>query len=168
MNTRQKRILYIEDHEDTRELVTLVLADASYQLTTTSTSKEALKLARQQHFDLFILDSWLPDGSGLELCRQLREFDQETPIMFLSAAAYETDKQAAMDSGAQCYLVKPADIQKLSLEVAALILAFPNKKVQAVGTLHTGSFEHVSTDEPVMKTAVLNVRSKAAKGFLAS
>ena len=53
--------------------------------------------------------------------------------MFLSAAAYETDKQAAMESGAQRYLVKPADIQVLSYEVNALILAFANKHDQAGG-----------------------------------
>ena len=77
--------------------------------------EEALKLAREQHFDLYILDSWLPDGKGVELCKRLREFDRRTPIMFLSAAAYETDKQAAIDSGAQCYLIKPVDIQLLKL-----------------------------------------------------
>ena len=154
MNIPQIQILYIEDHDDTRELVTLVLADPNYRVTTTSTSKDALKLARQKHFDLYLLDSWLPDGSGIELCKQLREFDHETPIMFLSAAAYETDKQAAMDSGAQCYLVKPADLQGLSFEVDALILAFENKKVQAVGAMPTLSLKRLSTDEPAMRSTV--------------
>jgi DNA-binding response OmpR family regulator len=139
MNTLQKQILYIEDHQDTRELVTLVLADANYQVTTTSSSQEALKLARQHHFDLYLLDSWLPDGSGTELCKRLRELNQGTPIMFLSAAAYETDKQAAIESGAQRYLVKPADIQMLSVEVDALIHAFANKHVQALGSISTRS-----------------------------
>jgi len=161
MKTPQKQILYIEDHEDTRELVTLVLAN--YRVTTTPSSKEALKLARQQHFDLYLLDSWLPDGSGLELCQQLREFDRETPIMFLSAAAYETDKQAALDSGAQSYMVKPADIQGLSFEVDALILGFGNNKVQKIGSLRTRFFERLSTDAPTMKTAVLNQESSAAR-----
>src|SRR6185295_18395967 len=99
MNIPQKQILYIEDHDDTRELIALLLADPNYRVTTTSTSRDALKLARHEHFDLYLLDSWLPDCSGVELCKQLREFDRETPIMFLSAAAYETDKQAAMASG---------------------------------------------------------------------
>lgn len=90
MDNLRNHILYIEDHEDTRELVSLVLADANYRVTTTSTSKDALRLAREQHFDLYILDSWLPDGTGVELCKRLREFDRTTPVMFLSAAAYET------------------------------------------------------------------------------
>ena len=121
METLQSHILYIDDHQDTRELVTLVLAQSNCRVTTTSSSSEALRLAREQQFDLYILDSWLADGTGIELCKRLREFDRGTPIMFFSAAAYETDRQAAMDNGAQCYLVKPADMQQLKFEVTALI-----------------------------------------------
>lgn len=121
MTISQSHILYIEDHEDTRELITLVLARCNHRVTTASRIDDALKLAREQHFDLYILDSWLPDGTGIELCKQLREFDDRTPIMFLSGLAYEADKQAAIDQGAQRYLVKPADLQLLSKEVNALI-----------------------------------------------
>jgi DNA-binding response OmpR family regulator len=164
METRQHHVLYVEDHEDTRELVILVLTKANYQVTTSSSSREALKLARQQHFDLYILDSWLPDGSGIELCKRLREFDHETPIMFLTAAVFETDKQTAMDSGAQRYLIKPADIQVLSSEVDALMLAFANKQVQPVGFMRTRSLEHVSADEPAMGTSAHGIDSGATEG----
>jgi DNA-binding response OmpR family regulator len=114
-------ILYIEDHEDTRELVVIVLAESNCLVTTTCTISDALKLARAHQFDLYLIDSWLPDGAGIELCKQLREFDPTTPIMFLSGLAYDADKQAALDHGAQRYLVKPADIQVLSKEVNSLI-----------------------------------------------
>ena len=133
MGIPRSHILYIEAHEDTQELVTLVLAEANHRVTTTSSSKDALKLAREHHFDLYILDSWLADGSGIELCQRLREFDRVTPIMFFSGAAYETDKQAALGIGAQCYLVKPAHIQVLRDEVNALIDAFRNKHDESVG-----------------------------------
>jgi DNA-binding response OmpR family regulator len=158
MEIPQSHILYIEDHEDTRELVTLVLADLNYRVTTSASSKDALKLAREQHFDLYILDSWLPDGSGIELCKRLRELNHGTPIMFLSAAAYETDKQAAMNSGAQCYLVKPADIQVLSAEVSALIRVFANKHDQAGGRARKHSPLSGSTDD---RASVLKLRSIA-------
>ncbi|HEV2829329.1 MAG TPA: response regulator [Pyrinomonadaceae bacterium] len=128
MDILRSHILYIEDHEDTQELVTLVLAESNHRVTTTSSSKDALKLARLHQFDLYILDSWLADGTGIELCQRLREFDRVTPIMFFSAAAYETDKQAALDNGAQCYLVKPADIKVLRDQVNALIYAFRNNR----------------------------------------
>ena len=115
------RVLYIEDHEDTRELVTLVLEQRSYEVVTGSTIEAGLALAGSQHFDLYLLDSWLPDGSGLDLCRRIREFDKATPILFYSAAAYEIDKDLAMRSGAQAYLIKPSQPSELCNLVALLI-----------------------------------------------
>jgi DNA-binding response OmpR family regulator len=128
METRQHHVLYIEDHDDTRELVTLVLAERNYRVTTGSTVVDALKLAREQHFDLYMLDSWLPDGSGIDLCKTLRELDPGIPIMFLSGAAYEADKESAINSGAQGYLIKPADLDVLCSEVSRLIDVFPRKR----------------------------------------
>ena len=115
------RVLYIEDHEDTRELVTLVLEQRSYEVVTGATIETGLVLARSQHFDLYLLDSWLPDGSGLDLCRRIREFDKATPILFYSAAAYEIDKDLALRSGAQAYLIKPSQPSELCNLVVSLI-----------------------------------------------
>lgn len=115
------RVLYIEDHEDTRELVTLVLEQKRYEVVTGSTIKNGVDLAYSQRFDLYLLDSWLPDGSGLDLCRQIRRFDKITPIVFYSAAAYEIDREAALDSGAQAYLVKPSQPSELCNLVTSLI-----------------------------------------------
>ena len=69
MDAPKNHILYIEDHDDTRELVTLVLSGLNYRITTCSNIADALKLAREDEFDLYMLDSWLPDGSGVDLCR---------------------------------------------------------------------------------------------------
>lgn len=115
------RVLYIEDHEDTRELVTLVLEQNSYEVVTGSTIESGVDLAGSQHFDLYLLDSWLPDGSGLDLCKKIREFDKTTPILFYSAAAYEIDRNEAMSSGAQEYLVKPSPPSELCDLVTFLI-----------------------------------------------
>jgi two-component system, OmpR family, response regulator len=115
------RVLYIEDHEDTRELVTLVLEQRSYEVVTGTTIKSGVSLAGSQQFDLYLLDSWLPDGSGLDLCKQIREFDKATPILFYSAAAYEIDRDQAMKSGAQAYLVKPSQPSELCNLVTSLI-----------------------------------------------
>jgi DNA-binding response OmpR family regulator len=62
----------------------------------------------------------LPDGSGIGLCRAIREFDPYTPILFYSAAAYERDIQEALRSGAQAYLVKPVKPEDLEQAVAKL------------------------------------------------
>lgn len=115
------RVLYIEDHDDTRELVTLVLSQKSYEVVTGSTIKSGVDLAGSQQFDLYLLDSWLPDGSGLDLCRQIREFDKATPILFYSAAAYEIDRDQALNSGAQAYLIKPSHPSDLCSLVTSLI-----------------------------------------------
>ena len=115
------RVLYIEDHEDTRELVTLVLEQKRYEVVTGSTIQSGVALACSQHFDLYLLDSWLPDGSGLELCRLIREFDQTTPILFYSAAAYEIDRVEAIKCGAQAYLIKPSHPSELCSLVTSLI-----------------------------------------------
>jgi DNA-binding response OmpR family regulator len=115
------RVLYIEDHEDTRELVTIVLQQRSYEVISSSTIESGVALANSQKFDLYLLDSWLPDGSGLDLCRQIREFDKATPILFYSAAAYEIDRDRAMKSGAQAYLIKPTQPSELCDLVSLLI-----------------------------------------------
>ena len=115
------RVLYIEDHEDTRELVTLILEQQCFEVVTDSTIKSGVALARSEKFDLYLLDSWLPDGSGLELCKRIREFDKATPIIFYSAAAYESDRAAAIRSGAQAYLIKPSHPSELSKLVMSMI-----------------------------------------------
>lgn len=118
---KTRRILYIEDHADTRELVTLLLAQKSYEVISGSTIAIGVALAGAGDFDLYLLDSWLPDGSGLDLCQQIRQFDKTTPILFYSAAAYATDHALAMKCGAQAYLVKPSQPSELCDLVADLI-----------------------------------------------
>jgi len=117
----KRRVLYVEDHEDTRELIAIVLQQKEYEVITVGTVEGGVRLAVEQSFDLYLLDSWLPDGSGLALCRKLREFDQTTPILFYSAAAYELDKNMALTSGAQAYLIKPSQTSELCDLVSSLI-----------------------------------------------
>ena len=117
----KKQILYVEDHEDTRELVSFVLAQQNYDVTTSSTIEHGVRLACENSYDLYLLDSWLPDGSGLELCRKIREFDLKTPIVFYSAAAYEMDRELALQSGAQGYLTKPTQNTELCDLVSSLM-----------------------------------------------
>jgi DNA-binding response OmpR family regulator len=117
------RILYAEDDADTRELVTLIFETQSCQVIATDIPEEALRLARTEHFDLYLIDNWLPGRSGVRLCEQLREFDQHTPVLFYSAAAYEADRERAFLSGAQGYLVKPVDGDELVAAAFRLISA---------------------------------------------
>jgi DNA-binding response OmpR family regulator len=117
----RKSILLVEDHEDARELAAVTLEE--YTLICASNFDEGLRSAQREDFDLYILDAWLPDKSGVELCRAIREFDTHTPILFYSAAAYERDIEEALRAGAQDYIVKPIIPDELKRAVGQLISA---------------------------------------------
>ena len=123
MKSSAGHILYVEDDEDTRELVTYVLANSHYTVVAAASGNEALKLARTNNFDLYVIDNWMSGVSGIDLCRKLREFDSRTPILFYSGAAFERDKQDAFAAGAQGYLVKPAGPDELIAEVNRIVSA---------------------------------------------
>jgi DNA-binding response OmpR family regulator len=114
------RILVTEDEPDTRALLEIMLRIAGHEVISTDNSKEALQLAQTNSIDLYLLDNWMAGVSGIDLCRQLREFDGKTPVLFYSGAAYESDKTAALAAGAQGYLVKPCEPEKMLAEIGRL------------------------------------------------
>jgi DNA-binding response OmpR family regulator len=118
-HTGLKCVLFVEDHEDTWEIVAFPLA-GNYEVICARNFEDGLRLATQQRFGLYILDNWLPDGSGVELCRAIREFDPQTPILFYSAAGYNQDIEEGLGAGAQAYLVKPVSFEELKLAVERL------------------------------------------------
>jgi DNA-binding response OmpR family regulator len=79
---------------------------------------QALSLVQTEHFDLVMLDAWLPEIDGFELCRRMRAFDPHIPIIFFSGAAYDTDKKKGIEAGADDYVSKP-DISQLMRSVKA-------------------------------------------------
>jgi CheY-like chemotaxis protein len=101
------RILYAEDNKDACEMLSALLGFSDIDVLPASSIAEAFQAAQNKYFDLYLLDSRFPDGSGLELCQQLRKHDTQTPIVFYSADAYEWDKQKGLAAGANAYLVKP-------------------------------------------------------------
>ena len=121
MELSPKRILVVDDDADLCAAVQLLLDQSGYRVDAAGTMAEAVRLAHGGHFDLYVLDHRLADGTGAELCRRLREFDPHTPVAFHSGAAYETDRRAAFEAGAQAYLTKPADMDELVREIARLI-----------------------------------------------
>jgi DNA-binding response OmpR family regulator len=123
MTSSAGHILYVEDDEDTRELVKRVMAMNNFKVIAAADWEDGLRLARTSYFDLYLIDNWMSGGSGIELCRKLREFDTCTPILFYSGAAFETDKQQAFAAGAQGYLVKPAGPDELIAEVNRIVSA---------------------------------------------
>ena len=120
-------VLYLEDDEDTRELITLLLRQSDYEVVAAKNYDEALLLARTTKFDLYIIDNWMAGRSGIDLCKALRELSPWTPVLFYSGAAYESDKQQALAAGAQAYLIKPTDPDELIAEVSRLVSGKPRQ-----------------------------------------
>ena len=114
------RILCVEDDKDSREVITALLSEAGCEVVTAPTPTEGLKLARGGGFAVMVLDNWYEKGSGIELCKQIRKFDADTPIIFYSGAAGQSDIQSGLSAGAQDYLIKPY-IENLVSSVSRLI-----------------------------------------------
>ena|SRR5207248_9186507 len=115
------RILHVDDNQDTRLLMAAVLGDAQYGVMTAGTLSEALQLAREIEFDLFILDIRLEDGSGIELCQKLHELQPKVGVLYYSAYASDAEQQKALSICGDAYLRKPVGIADLEEAVATLL-----------------------------------------------
>lgn len=111
LDTR-RRILCVDDNEDNCSMLTVLLGLSSYDAVAASSVEEALRLARVDSFDLYILDKRFPDGTGLALCQELRRLHPETPVIFYSGDAYSSARTEGLSAGAQGYVAKP-DIDEL-------------------------------------------------------
>ena len=115
------RILHVDDNQDTRLLMAAVLGDAQYGVMTAGTMAEALQLAREIEFDLFILDIRLDDGSGIDLCQKLRKLQPDVGVLYYSAYASDEEQQKALSICGDAYLRKPVGIADLEEAVADLL-----------------------------------------------
>lgn len=110
----QPHILLAEDDADTREILQLILHRAGFRVSLAGDSSEVLQLVAANHIDVLLLDNWMPGMTGIELCRQIRSFNQTIPILFCSGAVTEADKKAGFAAGAQGYIAKPFDPDDLT------------------------------------------------------
>jgi DNA-binding response OmpR family regulator len=121
MQPHTRRVLCVDDDQDTCTMLSGLLGLVDCQVVTAATAAEALGLMARERFDLYLLDNWLPGGSGVELCREIRRADPATPIVFYSGAGLESEREEALAAGAQIYLVKPGDIALLVETVSRLL-----------------------------------------------
>lgn len=115
------RILCVEDDKDSLELLQFLLGNEGFQVVSCATSKEALRLAGRDKFSAIVLDHRLADISGVEICRQIRAYDKQTPIIFYSGSAYPKDREAGLGAGADDYLVKPDDLERIAETIKRLV-----------------------------------------------
>ena len=114
------RVLCVDDHFDTSEMLELLLSREDYEVETAGTMEEACRLAGLKQFDLFVLDRRLPDATGLELCERLQVISPGVPCIFYSGDAYELHRREAIAAGAAAYVAKP-DIDGLIDAVQKLL-----------------------------------------------
>jgi DNA-binding response OmpR family regulator len=115
------KILCADSDDDTAEMLTTLLSLSNYEVIRTKTVRDSLRLAQCEDFNLHLLDIWYTDGCGIELCKRIREFDPLTPIVFYTTDVYEQNRQLALESGAQSYLLRPDNIVHLMSAVEHLI-----------------------------------------------
>lgn len=123
MMPHTRRILCADDDPDTCEMIGSLLNLIGCEVVAAHTASEAAEMLEGGGFDLYMLDNWIPGGSGIELCRAIRESGDEAPVVFYSGAGYDTDRREAMEAGAQAYLVKPGDVGLL-IETVKSLLSF--------------------------------------------
>jgi DNA-binding response OmpR family regulator len=103
-------LLLVEDDEDTCKMLALLFEEWGYRATIVNTATEGLRLIFERRFEIIILDNWLPDLDGIELCRQIRAVYRKTPIIFYSAATMGSEDREALSCGANAYIYKGTGI----------------------------------------------------------
>lgn len=121
-----KRVLCVEDDEDTRHMLETKLGLSDFEVVLAPDMDAALRLMEFEQFSLYILDGGLRGNKGHSLCEQIRASDTRTPILIFSGHAFASDIEAGMLAGANAYLVKPDSseliptMRRLLLEAAAV------------------------------------------------
>jgi len=122
-----KRVLVVDDDAKTVELVRLYLKRDGYRVFTAYDGIEALRLARESHPDLIVLDLMLPGIDGLQVCRTLRA-ESDVPIIMLTARTTDRDKLTGLDMGADDYVTKPFSPRELAARVRAVLRRLPEER----------------------------------------
>lgn len=114
------RILIIEDSPPTRELLRTYLEGAGHSVSFAARVSTGRDIASSDTFDVIVIDIMLPDGNGIDLCREIREEGITTPILFLSARGEVGDRVSGLDAGGDDYLRKPFALAELNARLRAL------------------------------------------------
>ena len=114
-------ILVIEDDAAILRGLTFNLEAEGYKVRTASDGASGLSILQSEEPDVLILDLMLPEISGYEICRKLRDEGRDTPILMLSARGEETDRVLGLDFGADDYVTKPFSVRELLARVRALV-----------------------------------------------
>lgn len=121
-----KKILIIEDEPNIRELVLYNLKANGYEGLAAEDGYMGVTIVHKQRPDLILLDIMLPGKNGYDICRELREEGNETPIIMLTAKTEEIDKVLGLELGADDYISKPFGIRELMARIRAVLRRYDN------------------------------------------
>jgi DNA-binding response OmpR family regulator len=119
-NMGMETILLIEDDEGLSRGIDFTLSKEGYQVLTAKALSQGMRLVQENPVDLILLDLNLPDGDGLEFCKEVRK-TSDVPIIVLTARDLETDEIIGFESGADDYITKPFSLSVLKVRISALI-----------------------------------------------
>ena len=117
---KRPRILLVEDEQAIIEPLREALDREGFDASVATTAREAVAAAQSSDPELVLLDIGLPDGSGLDVCRELRR-ETETPIIMLTARGSEADRVAGLELGADDYVVKPFSAREVVARIRAVL-----------------------------------------------
>lgn len=130
------KILLLEDDLNLSEIVEEYLIDEGYEVNFVSDADEALSLAYEKHFDLWILDVKVPLGDGFSLLKELRSSGKSTPAIFLTSLNAVEDLKEGFEAGCDDYIKKPFELKELSLRIESLLkrdFAHKNENYEDLG-----------------------------------
>lgn len=147
------KILLVEDDATLAMGMEYTLKNEGFDVTVASTLKEARESIENYNIDLVLLDLMLPDGSGYELCRELRK-KSNTPIIFLTASDEEANVVMGLDMGGDDYISKPVRIGELISRIKAVLRRYEKDSSYRSNKLHSGDITIELLSNRVMKNDV--------------
>ncbi len=121
MNSASPRILVVDDDPEIRKLLARYVESQGFRVALAASCRELREKLATQHVDLIVLDVMLPDGSGLDLCRDLRAARSNVPIILLTALKEDVDRIIGLEIGADDYLGKPFNPRELIARIRAVL-----------------------------------------------
>ncbi len=118
------KILVAEDDRNMRRFLEVILQENGYEVRSTEDGKKALELLDSFKADLVILDVMMPEMDGFETAREIRSYDEDIPILIISARQDVKDRREGFLSGVDDYMVKPVDEEEMLLRIKALLRRF--------------------------------------------
>lgn len=128
----ENTVLCVDDDADAVELLRMMFKYEGFLVISAMTSEDGLRYAKEGGFAAIILDNKLPDYPGTDLCSEIKEFDSQTPIIFFTASALERDRVECLSAGAQAYLTKPEDIDRIA-DVVTQLINSANRNIRIAG-----------------------------------